>query len=51
MTRLPLSSRSLRDGGVVFVPLRDEGIAIALVTNPAAATAGARASSATCCAR
>jgi hypothetical protein len=35
VTRLPLSSRSLRDGGVVFVPLRDEGIAIALVTNPA----------------
>jgi DNA-binding transcriptional LysR family regulator len=36
VTRLPLSSRSLRDGGVVFVPLRDESIAIALVTNPAA---------------
>jgi DNA-binding transcriptional LysR family regulator len=35
VTRLPLSSRSLRDGGVVFVPLREEGIAIALVTNPA----------------
>ena len=36
VTRLPLSSRSLRDGGVVFVPLREDGIAIALVTNPAA---------------
>jgi DNA-binding transcriptional LysR family regulator len=36
VTRLPLSSRSLRDGGVVFVSLRDESIAIALVTNPAA---------------
>jgi DNA-binding transcriptional LysR family regulator len=35
VTRLPLSSRSLRDGGVVFVPLRDETIAIALVTHPA----------------
>jgi DNA-binding transcriptional LysR family regulator len=35
VTRLPLSSRSLRDGGVAFVPLRDESIAIALVTNPA----------------
>jgi DNA-binding transcriptional LysR family regulator len=35
VTRLPLSSRSLRDGGVEFVPLREEGIAIALVTNPA----------------
>lgn len=35
VTRLPLSSRSLRDGGVTFVPLRDESIAIALVTNPA----------------
>ena len=37
VTRLPLSSRSLRDGGVVFVPLRDEDAAIALVTNPASA--------------
>jgi DNA-binding transcriptional LysR family regulator len=37
VTRLPLSSRSLRDGGVAFVPLREEGIAIALVTNPATA--------------
>ncbi len=37
VTRLPLSSRSLRDGGVVFVPLRERGIAIALVTNPASA--------------
>jgi len=36
VTRLPLSSRSLRDGGVVFVPLRDEDVAIALVTNPTA---------------
>jgi len=35
VARLPLSSRSLRDGGVAFVPLREEGIAIALVTNPA----------------
>jgi DNA-binding transcriptional LysR family regulator len=35
VTRLPMSSRSLRDGGVVFVPLRDEDAAIALVTNPA----------------
>ena len=25
VTRLPLSSRSLRDGGVVFVPLRERG--------------------------
>jgi DNA-binding transcriptional LysR family regulator len=33
VTRLPLSSRSLRDGGVVFVPLRGEDAAIALVTN------------------
>jgi DNA-binding transcriptional LysR family regulator len=37
VTRLPLSSRSLRDGGVVFVPLRGEDAAIALVTNPASA--------------
>jgi DNA-binding transcriptional LysR family regulator len=37
VTRLPLSSRSLRDGGVAFVPLRDEEAAIALVTNPASA--------------
>ena len=35
VTRLPLSSRSLRDGGVTFVPLRDEDAVIALVTNPA----------------
>jgi DNA-binding transcriptional LysR family regulator len=35
VTRLPLSSRSLRDGGVVFVALQEETIAIALVTNPA----------------
>jgi DNA-binding transcriptional LysR family regulator len=35
VTRLPLSSRTLRDGGVAFVPLRDETIAIALVTQPA----------------
>lgn len=37
VTRLPLSSRSLRDGGVVFVGLRGEDAAIALVTNPASA--------------
>jgi DNA-binding transcriptional LysR family regulator len=38
VTRLPLSSRSLRDGGVVFVPLHDEDAVIALVTtNPASA--------------
>jgi DNA-binding transcriptional LysR family regulator len=37
VTRLPLSSRSLRDGGVVFVALRDEHAAIALVTNPSSA--------------
>ena len=37
VTRLPLSSRSLRDSGVVFVPLRDEDAAIVLVTNPASA--------------
>lgn len=37
VTRLPLSSRSLRDGGVVFVRLRGEDAAIALVTNPASA--------------
>jgi DNA-binding transcriptional LysR family regulator len=37
VTRLPLSSRSLRDGGVAFVPLRDEDAAIALVTHPASA--------------
>jgi DNA-binding transcriptional LysR family regulator len=37
VTRLPLSSRSLRDGGVVFVPLRDEDAVVALVTNPASA--------------
>jgi DNA-binding transcriptional LysR family regulator len=37
VTRLPLSSSSLRDGGVVFVPLRGEQAAIALVTNPASA--------------
>ena len=35
VTRLPLSSRSLRDGGVVFVALADETAAIALVTNQA----------------
>lgn len=37
VTRLPLSSSSLRDGGVVFVPLRGEDAAIALVTSPASA--------------
>ena len=37
VTRLPLSARSLRDGGVGFVPLREAGIAIDLVTNPATA--------------
>jgi DNA-binding transcriptional LysR family regulator len=35
VTRLPLSSSSLRDGGVVFVPLRGEDAVIALVTHPA----------------
>jgi DNA-binding transcriptional LysR family regulator len=35
VTRLPLSSSSLRDGGVVFVPLRGEEAVIALVTHPA----------------
>ena len=34
VTRLPLSSRSLRDGGVVFVPLAGEDAAVALVTRP-----------------
>jgi len=37
VTRLPLSSSSLRDGGVVFVPLRGEEAVIALVTHPASA--------------
>lgn len=37
VTRLPMSSSSLRDGGVVFVPLRGEDATIALVTNPASA--------------
>ena len=36
VTRLPLSSRSLRSDGVVFVPLAGERTQIALVTRPGA---------------
>jgi DNA-binding transcriptional LysR family regulator len=37
VTRLPVSSRSLRDGGVVFVPLAGEDAAVVLATRPDAA--------------
>lgn len=43
VTRLPMSSRSLRDGGVTFVPLQDDDASVVLVTrrdasNPALST-------------
>jgi DNA-binding transcriptional LysR family regulator len=34
VTRLPLSSRSLRDTGVAFVPLRGDSASVALVSRP-----------------
>jgi molybdate transport repressor ModE-like protein len=34
VTRLPMSSRSLRHGGVTFVPLQDDDAAVVLVTHP-----------------
>jgi len=34
VTRLPLSSRSLRDGGVTFVPLAGDDAAVVLVWRP-----------------
>ncbi len=34
VTRLPMSSRSLRDGGVTFVPLQDDDASVVLVTRP-----------------
>jgi DNA-binding transcriptional LysR family regulator len=37
VTRLPLSSRSLRDGGVAFVPLAGEEACVVLVSRPDAA--------------
>jgi DNA-binding transcriptional LysR family regulator len=36
VTRLPLSSRSLRDGGVAFVPLAGDDALVVLVTRPGA---------------
>jgi DNA-binding transcriptional LysR family regulator len=36
VTRLPLSSRSLRDGGVAFVPLAGDEALVVLVTRPGA---------------
>ena len=38
VTRLPLSSRSLRDGGVAFVPLAGEDASVVLVSRPDAAS-------------
>jgi DNA-binding transcriptional LysR family regulator len=36
ITRLPLSSRSLRDGGVAFVPLTGEDACVVVVWHPQA---------------
>ena len=43
VTRLPLSSRTLRDGGVAFVPLIGETAAVALVTRKGDDNAGLEA--------
>lgn len=42
VSRLPMSSRSLRDGGVTFVPLQDDDASVVLVTRPDASNPALR---------